>query len=770
MPSSIFFSGRLISVPGAYSKVDASGLEQIGLNATGIVAVVGEAVGGIPASAITTLDDYIQVSKPETARSIFRSGPLREVADMLFAPSNDADIPGGAVKVIAMKVNPATQSSATLANSYADSLTLTSEDYGAFTSQINISIADGTNQGKLVTITFEDSVEAGDDIGGDVMFKIKYVKPTGGWDTMTAEVASDGDIVCDATRDVAGLDSEITAQPASASVMTVVSSNAADTTQQIIIYGLDGTGAAVSESITLTGTTSKDGSQSFAKVLGARIVGTTLGTVTVSDDDPATILTIAAGANGSAGLASAAAMYVSNSAITVVADGTTTKNAMIIGVNATGAVQLEKFVLTGTTAVVGTASFSEISYIAVGEVEAARTLTWSAEAARADSTVQTNLQKAADFFNAKYDAVAVGGFVFTLETGLTTLLLSDLDVTTGAGGAVSCLSPTEPSFYADLYAIITWINTNSSLVTAAKASGALGGAPSNTTSDVFLSGGVEGTSTFTDWQNALNKLKDIYVNSIVVLTGDPAVHAALSSHCNYMCGIGRKERDGFVGLMNTALTDVPTKTEAKSQIIDLNTRHIRAFAQAIERYNTDGDREEFPTYYHAAIAAGMQAGSPIGTSLTFKYENILNFRQDSTWNPIDDAEEMIQAGLCFCEYVDGVGRRIVRNITTHLSSNNIAFSEGSVNEAVNYACYTLRTNLERAVGKQGFAGTINATKGEAIGTLGLLKDENIIIASRSLAVDLAVDVLEVSVEIAPIIPINFVPTTIHLVTVAQTAA
>ncbi len=54
--------------------------------------------------------------------------------------------------------------------------------------------------------------------------------------------------------------------------------------------------------------------------------------------------------------------------------------------------------------------------------------------------------------------------------------------------------------------------------------------------------------------------------------------------------------------------------------------------------------------------------------------------------------------------------------------------------------------------------------------LGLLIDSGAITAYDKLDIDLAVDVLEVSLEIAPVLPINFVKTTLHLVTVRQSAA
>lgn len=776
--TSIFFNGRLIRTPGGYSVVDASGLAQVGLGASGIVAVLGTAEGGKPMNEITEPGDLLRMSKPEKARELFHSGQLLEVSDMLFDPSNDPDILGGAQEVIACKVNPATQSAATLTNAYGDSLDLTSVDYGAFTEQVNIDISPGTDSGKLVTITFEDNVETVDNLGDDVMFSLTYNDSGTGWDTMTAEVEAGGAIVAKGTRDEAGLDSEITAQPSAASTLNVASSDAGDVGQTLIIYGTDAAGTAFAmETLTLNGTTTVNGSTTFTKVLGARIIGTIAGTVTIEDDDPATIVTLAAAANPTAGLVSCDDMYVAKDTLDIVADGASSQHVGLIGLSKTGAAQQELLQLNGTTTVNGTAEWSEIEWIAMGDVDAAgpTTVTLSAEAGRTDPSTQDTLRKCSDYFNARSrtPAATTYGFTFTLVTGMTSFDPDDLDNTTDAGGAVSCLSPTTPDFYANLWTIIDWITNNSQYISAAAATGAAGGFPSDTAAPVFLSGGGEGTTTFSEWQSALNMLKQVRVNTVVVLTADPAVHAALESHLSYMCGIGRSERDGVVGLLNTAMTDLPTKSEIKSQIVDLNSRHIRAVAQSIERYNTQGERQEFDPPYLAAVIAGMQAGSSVGTSLTWKYVDVLSVRQASAvgaWNPTDDSEEMISAGLCFLEEVDGVGRRVVRNITTHLSTDNIAYTEASVNEAVNYAVFNFRTNLEVAVGKKGFAGTINAAKGIAVNILGLQIDEQILVAWRALNLELVVDVLEVSVQMAPVIPINFVLTTVHLVTIQQRAS
>jgi hypothetical protein len=768
MASTIFFNGRVISVPGSYSEVDASGLESVGLGAAGIVAALGTAEGGKPVSAISETKDFIKINQPEKARKIFRSGDLREVADMLFAPSKDPDITAGAQQMVAMKINPATQSVAVLANAYGNALDLVSKDYGAFTEQIQVSVGTGTTKGKKITVIFEDVTEAQDNVGGDVMFKLKYTKPTDGWDTMASQVVTGGEVKASATRAVAGLDADITGPTAAPGAVEVLSADIGDVGQKITIYGLDGTGAAKRETLTLNGTTPVVGTQVWntAKVLGAEIAGTTAGAVIVRPAGGGTaIMTLALGVNPVKGLKRGVTMFAAGG-MTAVADGATTKDLIIVGLNPSGAATLEKITLNGTTPVIGVAVWSEIKAIVLGEVQAARTVTVSGVSAWAKVATQSTLLKMADYFNARA-VTGVGGFTCTLVSALTSFLLENLD---GTIAAVSCLAPAEPSYYADLWACMAWFNQNSQYVVATVSAGAYGGAPSNTSSPVFLVGGSEGTATFADWQKALNLLKQTRVNTVVALTADPAVHAAVDAHCAYMGGIGRSERDAVLGAMNAAMTDVGTKDEIKAQIVDLNSRHIRVVGQAMERYNTAGERQEFMPPFHAAVIAGMQAGAPVGTPLTFKYANVLSFRQHSSWNPTDDAEEMVQAGLLFLENVEGVGRRVVRNITTHLSSNNIAFCEGSVNQAVDYSTFNFRTNMEFAVGKKGFAGTINAGKAVAIGTLGLLVDGTIIVAYRSLAIDLIVDVMEVSVELAPVLPINFVKNTIHLVTIRQSAA
>jgi hypothetical protein len=737
-----------------------------------------------------------------------------------------------------------------------DALEVNSKDYGHHTTQINMEIGNGTNQGKLITIVFEAITETFDDVGGDSRMTITYLSgtPADGFQAITAEVTA-GELLCAFTiSGRAGLDSDVTNPVTPANIIEMVSSDALDVGPVVELLGTDTGDLAQRVRVTLQGTTAVQTTATWNEFHGARVVSGTLqagATVTIKDGAGGLTITTLTPAATTKGLEPLVDCPVAvSSVIKIILDGTTdfvagdvgktiqadgvdigplvdyandtpvagsgiawvrdtndhgpvadnqaittvagtgagdangastvtawldfeasaasTARVGVLGLNSSGVLQYEVVQLDGTNPIVGSSPWSRIDYLALAELAAATTLTVRGNAVNTAFTGINTMQKLADHVNGK------PGFTLSLLTGETALDPSNLDV----AAAASCLSPAAPDFYMNLYDIVTKLNLESDLVEAAAAAGATG-APDNTTAAVYLAGGHEGsstpgqeavpTSTYADWQGAIDLLTKIRVNTIWVATNNPAVHAYVKAHCQYMAGIGRSERDAKVGLLNTAGTGLATKSEIKSQIVNLNSRHVQAWAQQVERYNTSGDAEVFDPNFGAAILAGMQAGSNPGTPLTHRLMNTLSLKQDSSWNPIDDAEEMIKAGLCFGEVVDNVGRRVVRNVTTHLSSTNLAFQEASVNEAVNYSVFNYRTAMERAVGKPGFAGTISAARGDAINILGLLVGLTLT-AYRSLQFLLLLDVIENSLEISPVLPVNFVKTTVHLVSIPQSAS
>jgi len=118
----VFFNGATISIPGAYSKIDASGMVTVSAGGQRILAIIGEAEGGIPQTPI-------YFNNPIAARNTFIAGDLLEGMKVSWNPSNE--LPGADI-IVGMRVNAATQASHVLLGSdVAESLKLTSRVYGS---------------------------------------------------------------------------------------------------------------------------------------------------------------------------------------------------------------------------------------------------------------------------------------------------------------------------------------------------------------------------------------------------------------------------------------------------------------------------------------------------------------------------------------------------------------------------------------------------------------------------------------------------------------
>lgn len=754
MPATqLFFNGRLTPRPGAYSKVDASAFDQAGLGASGIVALIGMSVGGKPYTDVANpRDDFQRATNTGQVRRLFRSGDLLEMSFPLFTPAKDPEIQAGAQQIVYVKVNPAAAAQADFNNVDGAALRLKSLDYGAFANQIKASIANATSgPGKLVTITFEDSQEVFDLLGGTAKFTLTY---NGGADGATATRVNTTAtaLTIEADRSDVGQDTAVVQAPGG-SALEVVSSNAGDTTQTVTVYGLNAANAPTIATVTLNGLTSVALPGTWNLVTAIVLSGAALGTVTLRIGGAgATVVTLTAGQTNKGRVALDIPV---TGALTVEADGATTRRVVYRGLTAAGAPLAEALTLTGTTPVTFSGAFAKFTSVEVLNVEAARTVVAKGLTINAPVASYPNLQKVKDLLGANPDFTFIG-----VIGNLKDFLVADLDYVSD----VSIQTPTTASFYAQLFDIIDKLNSSSQIVGASRLSPGTG-APSNTSGSVFLSGGHEGdplnpgvpTAIAGDWQAAIDKLKQVFVNTLVPATDDAAVHAAVVAHCAFMGGQGKMERDAVLGAAPNE-----TKAQLKARILALNTRHVRLEGQEVSLFNAAGERTWQPPKFQAAIVAGMQAGTSVGNPLTNKYANVLGVRQHSGWNPVDDGDEMLLAGLHFFQLEEGKGFKVVRNITTYLIDENLVYIEASMNQAVNFAVFSLRTRMESIVGKKGFARTINAAKSAADGVLEQLVREEIIAAYKKPAFELSLDVLRMDVEIAVIAPVNFVPITVNL--------
>lgn len=752
MASSIFFGGRRINVPQAVSKVDASALAATSPAAVGIVALIGTAEGGKPLDA----SDAQDLTSASAALDRYRSGNLRTASQFVFQPSADPDVPGGAQRLVPVKVNPSTQSTATLQDANAiDSVVVKSRDYGLFTNQINVAVASGTNQGKKVTVVFEDESEIFDDVGGATVFSLLYAPGSNGYATALATLNATLFKVV-STKAATGLVTERTANIPAPGPVRIVSSDAGDVTQTVTIYGLNGT-TAVRETLTLNGLTNVNGSQSFTKVLGVEKSAATIGTITVSDQViPTALFTLAPGTL-TRGIAKLTNCHAAGAITSITIDALAAVDGAIFGRNASGSAVGERYDFTTSLSQAGSQVFSRLDVIALGDIAAARTVTITVDAVSHLHASYATIQRLADRLN------ALSGFTANvITTAGSTYRVANLDYIT----AQSVL--TAYNFKGDLQAVLDKLNGSSAYVTATRAVGGLIG-PANTAA-TFLAGAIEGVATITQWQQAFTALAKRRVNIIVCLTEDPAVHALLLAHLIERAGKLRSEANGYVGI-GTAAGLGETKANIKAQIQAIASRHLCAISQQIERFDPDtGEATFYPPWMGAVIAAGMQAGSVIAEPLTRKQPTCTDIANDATWDVTEDVEEMIDAGLMMLEKVDGLGIRWIRSITTHLADDKLAFTEMSSNESINTSVYNLRLAIEPRIGKRGLAKSAATIKGLASDELDRQVRDEIIFAWRALTVEQIGDVFPTSVEIAAVDPINFVPITVHLATSSSAAA
>lgn len=750
MPTTVYVNGQNIAEPGAYSEIDASELVAPAFGATGVVAVLGTSIGGRPYSEIADPLNDFQVAKTSgQVRKLFREGNLRELGAIMFRPARDPAIPSGAQKVVFVKVNPSTQASVTLTNGDGDALVVSSRDYGAFTNQTRVTVATATSgTGKKVTVTLEDRTEIFDELGAVGKATITYAGGSDGASTALVSVTATALVVA-FTRADAGLDSQFTQAGAAAS-LEVLSASAGDTTQTFTVSGLNASNVPTSVSVTLNGTNVVAITGTWNLTTAVTLSAVSAGTVTLRiASGGATVATMTAGQTSRG---RAALDIPVTGTLTIVADGATTRQAVLRGRNAAGTAIAERLVLTGTSPVTITGAFAHFTALEVGNVEAARTVTLAGNMVNALFTNYTTLKQLEDHIEAK----SADFTVVPLIGSPTRFDPVNLDHRT----ATSIMDPTVVTLYGQLYDIVTALNQKSALVEAEEATGATG-APSNV-GPVMLTGAHEGdvgnpgvpTATNDDWVAAIEKLKQIRVNTLVPATSDDAIHAAVVDHCEYMCGIGRSERDCVLA------ADVDeTFAQIKARALALNSRHARLCSQEVYLFNTALEPEWQPPMFQAALIAAAQAGCSVGTPLTKKLFNVNGVRQHSSWNPADDASEAILAGLTFMRFVDGRGTILVRNNTTYLVDENVVFSEASANQALNTAVFEFRNRMEAAVGKKGFGGTIRDAKAKGIAILDAMKNDTdpFLVDYVAPSFTLVKDTLECEVGMAPVLPINFVP-------------
>lgn len=359
------------------------------------------------------------------------------------------------------------------------------------------------------------------------------------------------------------------------------------------------------------------------------------------------------------------------------------------------------------------------------------------------------------------------GFAATVSAGsLATPALNGLDSVTSQDVKTATYTAK-----ADLQAVIDWLNTVDTLVTATRITAA--GAPPVNVGWTYLSGGTDPAILVGDWTTALTVLQSVDCQWVAPLTSDPAVHAATDAHVQFMSAAGRKERRALVGpALATSLSQVQALPLA------LNSDRTSMCWPGYYDFDANGLLTLYPPYMLASIIAAAFSGTAPGTPLTNKTLNIRGL-ETVIRNPTD-TDPLIQSGVLVVEATKS-GFKPVRSISTWLANNKFNRVEQSCGAATDFAIRNLRDAVGVIKGSRGDplilqrAITIATTALNALSVPqpegpGILVGDKNSPPWQALSAKLIGDVVAISVQISPVIPVNFVPITVSLVPFSGSAS
>lgn len=237
----------------------------------------------------------------------------------------------------------------------------------------------------------------------------------------------------------------------------------------------------------------------------------------------------------------------------------------------------------------------------------------------------------------------------------------------------------------------------------------------------FLTGGTLGRTLQADITSGFNALQKVRVNTVVPLFSRDSgsvvsdlltdsnsvwtidsVHASLKTHLALMSNIkNRNERNGFASLKDTFAA-------SKTTISNLAAFRISCAIQDVKVLNSEGSLVFLEPWANACVAAGLQAGAPVGEPMTLKFGNVSGIRHDSDlmtattrtedFDPNTQFDEAIDFGILFMENPPEGGFRYVVGNTTYGKDSSFIFNRISVIYAADTFAYNLRRSLVNAFG------------------------------------------------------------------------
>jgi len=233
----------------------------------------------------------------------------------------------------------------------------------------------------------------------------------------------------------------------------------------------------------------------------------------------------------------------------------------------------------------------------------------------------------------------------------------------------------------------------------------------------FFAGGSEGpTPTTADWLNALARAENLDVHGIVLGTGDLAVLAAAAGHVMAMSDArNRKERLLYCGpslqsskaaLMNAAKELVRGIGGSRVVVVAAEPKLVDARTNRLTTY---------PSYYTAAMLAGMKAGNRPEMPLTWKELAIFGLSYEYT---TEDLEDLLENGVVPVHFDPGRNKYVVtQGITSYTRDANVIYRKIAGMDIADYLNKKIRLRLQRYIGRVGDQLTVKQILNTVVGLL-----------------------------------------------------
>jgi hypothetical protein len=206
------------------------------------------------------------------------------------------------------------------------------------------------------------------------------------------------------------------------------------------------------------------------------------------------------------------------------------------------------------------------------------------------------------------------------------------------------------------------------------------------------------------------------VHGVVLGTGDPAVLAAAAGHVMAMSDArNRKERLLYCG-PDLQSSKVALMNAAKELVRGIGGSRVVVVAAEPKLVDArTGRLTVYPSYYTAAMLAGMKAGNRPEMPLTWKELAIFGLSYEYT---TEDLEDLLENGVVPVHYYPGRNKYVVtQGITSYTRDANVIYRKIAGMDIADYLNKKIRLRLQRFVGRVGDGLTVKQILNAVVGLL-----------------------------------------------------